>query len=55
MPTYEYQCLKCHVLFTVQQSFAEHDERKRVKCPKCKGTKVERVFGSTFVKTSKKS
>ena len=54
MPTYEYQCLKCHKKFEIAESISEH-EAKRKRCPKCKSVRVERLFGGFFAKTSKKS
>ncbi len=55
MPTYEFQCEKCKKTFTERQTFQEHDERKKVKCPKCGGTAVRPVIAAAFAKTSKKS
>jgi putative FmdB family regulatory protein len=54
MPTYEYECSKCHKHFTVIKSIAEH-ERKRPTCPKCKSRKVEQVLTPFYAKTVKKS
>lgn len=54
MPTYDYRCQACRKAFKIVQTISEH-EKARPKCPKCKSTKVERVFTGAFVKTSKKS
>ena len=54
MPLYEYFCKKCDKSFTITMSIAEH-EKKKVKCPECKGTNVASQFGSFFAKTSRKS
>jgi len=54
MPYYDYRCSQCRRKFTVKQTFEEHGH-KRVKCPKCDTQKVERVIGTVFAKTSKKS
>ena len=54
MPYYDYRCGQCGKKFTVKQTFEEH-EHKRVKCPKCRTQKVERVIGAVFANTSKKS
>ena len=54
MPTYEYGCKKCGHTFQKVETISEHGEKK-VKCPECKSTRVEQVFGSYFVKTSRKS
>jgi len=54
MPTYEYACQKCGHTFQKVLKISEHGERK-IKCPECKSTRVEQVFSSYFVKTSRKS
>jgi putative FmdB family regulatory protein len=55
MPTYEFQCEQCKKTFTEKQTFAEHDEHKKVKCPKCRSTNVRQIISPAFAKTSKKS
>lgn len=55
MPTYEFECEKCREKFTEKETFAEHDQHKKVKCPKCGGTSVHQLISATFAKTSKKS
>lgn len=54
MPTYEYRCDKCKKRFSRIESIAEHG-RKRLKCPKCKSTKVIQVLAPFYAKTVKKS
>ncbi len=54
MPSYEFRCLGCRKVFTVVETFEEHD-RHRERCPKCKGRQVEQVIRRVEVKTSKKS
>ena len=54
MPLYEYFCKKCDKNFTITMSVAEH-EKKKVKCPECKGTNIAPQFGSFYAKTSRKS
>ena len=54
MPTYDYACQKCGHAFQRVEKISEHG-LKKVKCPECKSTRVERVFTSVFVKTSRKS
>ena len=54
MPYYDFKCSQCGRKFTVKQTLEER-ERKRVKCPKCGSQKAERVIGTVFAKTSKKS
>lgn len=55
MPSYEYKCMKCAHRFTDKQSFAEHDDHKQVKCPKCNSSKVAQQLSEVFAQTSKKS
>ncbi len=54
MPSYEFRCLGCGKVFTVVETFKEHDQH-RERCPKCKGRQVEQVIRRVEVKTSKKS
>jgi putative FmdB family regulatory protein len=54
MPTYDYACQKCGHAFQRIEKISEHG-LKKVKCPECKSTRVERVFTSVFVKTSRKN
>ena len=54
MPTYEYLCQKCQVIFTVVQSMADH-ELEKVVCPRCGEKRVTPQFSTFFAKTSKKS
>jgi len=54
MPTYEYECGKCHKHFTVIKSITEHD-LKRPRCPQCKSRNVAQVFAPFYAKTVKKS
>jgi putative FmdB family regulatory protein len=54
MPFYEYICKKCDKIFTITMSIAEH-EKKKVKCPECKGTNLVPQFRSFYAKTSRKS
>ncbi len=55
MPNYEFQCETCKETFTEKQTFEEHDQHKKLKCPKCGSTSVRQVISSTFAKTAKKS
>lgn len=54
MPTYDYQCGKCQNEFTLIMSMSEH-EKKKVRCPKCKSTKVKQLLSAFTAKTSRKS
>lgn len=57
MPTYEFLCRKCEKPFERAYSLEEYDRemKKKIKCPKCKSTRVLRQISSVQVKTSKKS
>jgi putative FmdB family regulatory protein len=54
MPSYEFKCEKCGKSFTLLLSVSEY-EKTKVRCPKCKSTRVKREIGSVQVITSKKS
>jgi putative FmdB family regulatory protein len=54
MPTYDYDCQKCGHAFQRIEKISEHGSKK-VKCPECNSTRVQQVFGSVSVKTSRKS
>ncbi len=43
MPTYEYKCGKCNVDFELVQKMTEEPIKK---CPRCKSTKVRRLFSA---------
>ena len=55
MPYYEYECTECGNQFTEKETFEEHDQHQQVKCPKCGSEKVQRLIGTVFAQTSKKS
>lgn len=54
MPTYEFECKKCHKKFTVEESYTEHSDHHE-RCPKCGSRRVEQQMSPVYVKTSKKS
>ncbi len=54
MPTYEFMCNKCNKPFTLLLSIAEY-EKKKIRCPKCKSTRVKQQITSFQTITSKKS
>ena len=54
MPVYDYKCQNCRKKFTTIMSITQY-ETKRVKCPKCKSTRVARVLQPFYAQTSKKS
>jgi len=55
MPIYDYQCQGCKKKFTVEMTVDKYSKGPRVSCPKCKNKKVQRIFSSVSVITSKKS
>ncbi|MBW1681502.1 MAG: zinc ribbon domain-containing protein [Deltaproteobacteria bacterium] len=54
MPTYEYKCEKCKKKFDLTMTIREY-ETKRIRCPKCKSTRVKQQISSFQAVTSKKS
>ncbi len=54
MPRYEFTCEKCKKPFELIMTIAER-EKAKVKCPKCKSTKVVPQLGGFMAQTSKKS
>jgi putative FmdB family regulatory protein len=54
MPSYDYECQKCGHSFQRIERISDHGSKKP-RCPECKSPRVEQVFTSVFVKTSKKS
>lgn len=54
MPVYEYICQKCKKSFEVVRLIKENG-RKGATCPKCASKKVERLWSSVFVETSRKA
>ncbi|MBM4160229.1 MAG: zinc ribbon domain-containing protein [Ignavibacteria bacterium] len=55
MPLYEYHCLDCDKIFSIQLSIEEHDKSEAPACPHCGSKKVKQHFSSVSVVTSKKS
>jgi putative FmdB family regulatory protein len=54
MPTYEFTCEKCKRKFSLTMTVAEY-EKKKFRCPKCKGRRVRQLISSFQTVTSKKS
>ena len=54
MPTYDFRCEKCKKKFTLMMTISEY-ESKKVRCPKCKSTRVKQQISSFQAITSKKS
>jgi putative FmdB family regulatory protein len=54
VPRYEFLCQKCTKPFELTMTVSERQKAK-VKCPKCKSTKVVPQLGSFMAQTSKKS
>lgn len=55
MAYYDYECEKCGNRFTVKQTFDQHDQQPKPKCPECRSRKVRHLITALHVKTSKKS
>ena len=54
MPLYEYICRKCHNKFDEVLTIKEH-ETKKLQCPKCQSTDLEKVIEPFFAKTARKT
>ena len=54
MPRYEFRCEKCKKGFELAMTMAQR-EKAKVRCPRCKGTKVVPQLGGFMAQTSKKS
>lgn len=54
MPLYEYVCKKCRRKFSEVLSIREHDTKK-IECPGCKGTELEKVIEPFFARTASKT
>jgi putative FmdB family regulatory protein len=54
MPVYEYVCNNCKKRFRETKPVSEYDPKK-ARCPKCRSRRVERLFSTVHVATSKKS
>lgn len=54
MPSYDYFCEKCQKVFTLMMSLSEH-EKAKIRCPKCKSTRVKQQISGFQTMTSKKS
>ncbi len=54
MPIYEYKCLDCGKDTVVSLSLQDHASGQ-VKCPSCKGTRMEQLISAVMAKTSRKS
>ena len=54
MPLYENVCKKCEKKFSEVLTIREHDSKK-IECPQCKGTDLEKVIEPFFAKTTSKT
>ena len=54
MPTYEFYCEKCKKAFELTMKIAEY-EKKKPRCPACKGAKVKQQVAAFEAITSRKS
>lgn len=54
MPLYEYVCRDCGKKFAEVLTIKEHDSKK-IRCPKCRGTDLQKVIEPFFAKTASKT
>jgi putative FmdB family regulatory protein len=54
MPLYEYLCSKCGKKFSEVLTIKEH-ETKKVRCPKCQSSELQKIIEPFFAKTARKS
>lgn len=54
MPLYEYICRKCRTKFDEVLTLEERDTKK-ISCPKCKSSDLEKVIEPFFAKTASKT
>jgi putative FmdB family regulatory protein len=54
MAVYDFKCEKCRKKFTITMPMSEHGTKK-IKCPRCRSTKVAQTIQPFFATTSKKS
>jgi putative FmdB family regulatory protein len=54
VPIYEFNCKECGHHFDLIESVSDHEQHKE-RCPKCNSKKLERVYSTVSVHTSKKS
>jgi putative FmdB family regulatory protein len=54
MPGYDFKCEKCQKKFSLSMSISEYENTK-LKCPKCKSSKVKQQISHFQTKTSRKS
>lgn len=54
MPLYEYVCRTCGEKIAEVLTMKEHDTKK-VQCPKCQSTELEKIIEPFFAKTARKS
>jgi len=55
MPTYEYRCKECGHRFEKVMPIAEHERRRKSRCPKCNSGKVEQLPALFQAVTGKKT
>jgi len=54
MPTYDYYCEKCKKPFMLVMSISDY-EKKKARCPKCKGKRIKQQITAFTAITSSKS
>jgi len=55
MPRYEYRCKDCGHRFEKVMSVSEHENSRKIRCPKCDSAKVEQVPTAFSALTGKKT
>ncbi len=54
MPSYDFMCEKCNKKFNLFMTISEY-EKTKIRCPKCKSTRVKQQITPFQTVTSKKS
>jgi putative FmdB family regulatory protein len=55
MPSYEYVCIDCKIVFMIFLSIKEQEAMSKITCPHCGSDNVKKQFAPFFAKTSSKS
>jgi putative FmdB family regulatory protein len=55
MPSYEYECQKCHQQFSIDETIGDHARHRPHACPKCGSEQVRQLISSVHVKTDRKT
>ena len=55
MPSYEYACIDCKIVFMIFLSIKEQEAMPKITCPHCGSDNVKKQFAPFFAKTGSKS